>query len=352
MILSIVVPAYNLEQYITPMLNSLLNQSEQQFEVIIVDDGSTDQTYNTAVEILSGSPSLHYRILRTDNRGVSAARNKGLSEAIGKYVMFLDGDDYVSHDLVHTIDEHTREHEHEPEMICWGYDLVRENKSTIVSFTSKLNVITGIEALNHIFIDKSLRVWTGSIAFKRAFLLENGIEYTERCVNGEDQEFIYKALSRAPKVISIPDVLSYYLQRSTSISNSYNVQKFDVVGAFKRVHEYFNDHPVADLQTISDLLVSRELTENYFFNLKTCLYGTEGIRIQDLLHDIDQAYPLLPQEMHVIMKHYKGDDKKLAYQIKVFLISPRFYHRLINLDRSLTHLKSRIKTVIKVQEHL
>lgn len=347
--LSIVVPVYNIEDYVAPLLDSLLNQSDQQFEVIVVDDGSTDHTYNKVESVLSKHPGLYYRILRTENHGVSAARNKGLSEAIGKYVLFLDGDDYASTNLVEQIYEHTRIQE--PEIICWGYNLVRENKSTIVSFTSKLNAFTGVEALHHIFVQKSLRVWTGSVAFRREFLLENGLKYTERCVNGEDQEFIYKALSRASQVITLPDVLSYYLQRGSSISNTYNVKKFDVVDAFKRVDEYFKVHPSAELKAISDLLLNREMTENYFFNLSTCITGTQGIRIQDLLHDIDQKYPSLNQEMRGIMKHYTGDDRKLALRIKAFLISPALYHRLIQLDKSYIHLKNRIKTVIKVQEN-
>ncbi|MCL6604057.1 MAG: glycosyltransferase family 2 protein [Paenibacillus sp.] len=346
--LSIVVPVYNLEHYLTPMLNSLLNQSENQFEVIIVDDGSTDQTYRIVDDFCTQNPSLQCRILRTDNHGVSAARNKGLFAATGKYVMFLDGDDYVSKDLVQTI--RTNVTDLEPDIICWGYNLVRENQSTIVSFTSNLNYMTGIEALNHIFVENRLRVWTGSLAYKRDFLMEHRIQYTEQCVNGEDQEFIYKALSRASKVTSLPDVLSFYLQRGTSISNSYNVKKFDALDAFKRVDAYFKAaHATSELKIISDLLMTRHMTENYFYNLKTCLINTQGIRIQDLLQDINHTYPNLTQEMIVLMKNYKANNKRLNFQIKAFLISPNLYHRLLQMDQRIIQLKSRIKTVLKVQ---
>lgn len=346
--LSIVVPVYNIENYVRPMLDSLLNQSEQRFEIVIVDDGSTDQTYNLVAEFISQYPNLQCKIIRTNNYGVSAARNKGLAESTGTYVLFLDGDDYIADHLVKTIYPYLKKQA--PDIICWGYSLVREDKSSIVSFTSPPNETSGITALEHIFVNKSLRIWTGSIAYKRTFLLENEIKYTERCVNGEDQEFIYKTLSRAGKVITLAEVLSFYLQRNASITNSYNVQKFDVVAAFKRVDQYFKAHSYRELETVSDLLLNRELTENYFFNLKTCLYGTEGINIRTLLHDIEQKYPGLNGEIQLIMKRYSGDDKQLSIQIKAFLLSPLLYHRLINMDRSLLYLKRRIKTVITVQK--
>lgn len=69
--LSIVVPVYNIEHYITPMFNSLLTQSEQHFEVIIVDDGSTDNTYNVIDNILSLYPDFSCKVIRTENQGLA-----------------------------------------------------------------------------------------------------------------------------------------------------------------------------------------------------------------------------------------------------------------------------------------
>ncbi|OMD44116.1 glycosyltransferase family 2 protein [Paenibacillus odorifer] len=335
--LSIVVPVYNIEHYITPMFNSLLTQSEQHFEVIIVDDGSTDNTYNVIANILALHPDLSCKVIQTENQGVSAARNRGLTEATGKYVLFLDGDDYISTDLVRTIHTHTQASA--PEIICWGYSHVSEDGVTTLSYSSDYSDITGSEALTHIIVDKSLRIWTGSIAYKRELLLHHGLKYTERCVNGEDQEFIYKALSRAATVITLPDILSFYLQRNTSISNSYNVKKFDVVGVFKRVDAYFEAHPFEKLDMISPYIRNRELIENYFFNLKTCLNGTEGISIQELLRDIDHTYPELNQEMYELIRRYRGNDRRLALYIRAFLISPLLYHRFISVERSLSRFK-------------
>lgn len=348
MSVSIVVPMYNLERYVAPLLDSLLDQSEKRFEVIIIDDGSTDRTYEVAEAILARHPILRAKLIRTANAGVSAARNTGLAAASGDYVLFLDGDDYIASGLVQAIESNTWSAA--PDILCWGYSLVREDKSTIVNFTSAASDTTGSEALKNIFVHKSLRIWTGSIAFKRTFLLENGIRYTERCVNGEDQEFIYKALSRASRAISIPDVLSFYLQRTSSISNTYNVNKFDMVDAFKRVADYFKAFPFEGTSEISELLLNRELTENYFYNLKTCLNGTAGMDVRRLLQDIDARYPGLPQEMRPIIREYRGDDRQLALQIRAFLISPSLYGALIVIDRNWVQFKHKLKTVMGRKE--
>ncbi|WP_151737667.1 glycosyltransferase family 2 protein [Paenibacillus tengchongensis] len=346
--LSIVVPMYNLERYITPLLESLLRQSDQRFEVVLVDDGSADRTGEVVQEFMAQHPALRGRLIRTANGGVSAARNTGLSAAEGDYVLFLDGDDYASERLTESIITHTLGTE--PDIFCWGYNLVREDGSTIVSFAPEGGDGSGSDALADIFVHRRLRIWTGSIAFRRSFLLTHGIRYTERCVNGEDQEFIYKALSQASRVIAVPEVLSFYVQRTSSITGTYNVAKFDVAAAFKRTAEYFRAHPFAGMDTISQLLLGRELTENYFYNLKTCLNGASTGRIQDLLQDIDQAYPGLNQEMRGIMKDYAGEDRQLAVQIKAFLLSPVLYQRLIKLDHGWIQSKQRLKSVIARKE--
>ncbi|HEY4431318.1 MAG TPA: hypothetical protein VGN87_09790, partial [Paenibacillus sp.] len=127
--------------------------------------------------------------------------------------------------------------------------------------------------------------------------------------------------------------------RNSSISNSYNVHKFDVVGVFKRVDAYFQAHPFEELDTISPSLINRELIENYFYNLKTCLNGTNGASIQELLRDIDYTYPNLNQEIHALIKRYRGNDRRLALYIRAFLISPLLYHRFISVERSLSRFK-------------
>ena len=98
LLVSIIIPIYNLENYIEYCLNSVVNQTYKELEILCVDDGSTDKSAEIIKRFASSDSRIKY--FYQDNAGVSAARNKGLDEATGEYVMFVDGDDYIHSQMV------------------------------------------------------------------------------------------------------------------------------------------------------------------------------------------------------------------------------------------------------------
>ena len=91
---SVILPVFNEANYIKATLDSIINQNFNGYEVIVVDDGSTDDTLNIVKKTLEGL-SLPHQIIHQENSGVSSARNKGISLARGEYIVFVDGDDYI-----------------------------------------------------------------------------------------------------------------------------------------------------------------------------------------------------------------------------------------------------------------
>ena len=91
---SVIIPVFNQEKYISATLDSVLNQNFDDYEIIVVDDGSTDDSLKIINEKFSDSQIPH-KIIHQDNAGVSGARNRGIDEASGEYLLFVDGDDYI-----------------------------------------------------------------------------------------------------------------------------------------------------------------------------------------------------------------------------------------------------------------
>ena len=96
MLITIIIPVYKVEKYIGACVQSLLNQTFNDFDIILVNDGSPDHSVEIAKTLLSGQKNIPYRIITTENRGVSAARNIGLEHVQGKYVVMVDADDILS----------------------------------------------------------------------------------------------------------------------------------------------------------------------------------------------------------------------------------------------------------------
>ena len=91
--ISVIIPAYNVEKYIKRCVDSVLNQNYEKFEIIIINDGSTDSTLNICNENYKNKENI--KIINQENRGLSGARNAGINAAIGEYLMFVDGDDFL-----------------------------------------------------------------------------------------------------------------------------------------------------------------------------------------------------------------------------------------------------------------
>ena len=339
--LSLIISAYNEARYIRKTLDSILGQTIKKFELIIVNDGSTDGTADLLNEILHGVMEIPYKIITKTNGGVCSARNRGLEEASGDYVMFLDGDDYIAEDLVESVCGLLEARVDPVDAVCWGRNTVYEDGKLLREYFDDFRRIdgdmTGITALKEIFVYRTMWICTGSTAIRRQLLTEHGLNYTEGCVNGEDQEFHIKVLSRVRTAAFINKGLTYYVQRADSVSNSYNIRKFDVVDALKRACLYLNACNDEDSKKMADSILSRQLVENYFGSLDSIIAFRN---IKTLMKEMKEKYPGLNREMTEAMKSYREGKKKVNLKCRLYLISPEVYGRVVLLKRSFKIQKS------------
>jgi glycosyltransferase involved in cell wall biosynthesis len=330
--LSIVIAAYNVENYISSALSSIIGQTEKQYELIVIDDGSTDGTHKIIKQILQDSNEVDYKIITKENGGVSSARNKGLTDASGEYVMFLDGDDYIAENLVEEV--YGLLNCSAPDVVCWGYDTVREDQTDLRNYFDHYehisNVMSGIDALKNMLMNGTMWISTGSAAFRRDFLEKHRLKYEEGCSSGEDQEFVIKVLSRAESVIFIDKPLCFYVKREGSITNSRNINRFDVIDALVRAREYLNNIHDKDLGRITEIIGARVMVENYFNNLDSFLNSANRYL---LLQQINEKYPVLNQEVLKAMKAYNGSSISFKIKCALYLISPNLYFGIVLLKR-------------------
>ena len=345
---SVIIPAYNSQDKINITIESLLSQTDLEFEIVFIDDGSTDKTYDIIRNTLKESQFSNYKIIQQKNMGVSVARNKGIEESENDYVYFLDADDYVSKKLIETLKIYINKND--VEVISWGYNEVRKDGYLLSNYSDSYEFIsrklTGIYALNEIIQKETLSIWTGSAIYSKSFLLRNNLKYTPDCRAGQDLEFIYKTLSKAENVIFIDKILSYYVRETDSTTTSYNIRKFDAVFGIKRVANYFRKSKVNDFYKLADYLEKNIMPIHYRFNFissyKQLEINNDFLNIKKMKYFKSQIkkiypnYPSLDKDMRHLLFNAREKNFKSFMINKIFAISPLIYMNLSDLRKKIS----------------
>lgn len=223
---TVVIPAYNASRTVERTVRSFFRQTVQNFEIIIIDDGSTDRTLEICRDLQKDSP-VPVEIVSQKNRKQSAARNVGIRKARGEYVVFFDADDLVEESYIEKMIGAACG-ELCLDIVCCSFDLVfttgevrrRETGGAGLDLT-----LSGKEALLRILREK-LEVWTGSAIYKRGLLMDNNVFFDEEMTMGQDIEFRWRAFYHANKVALVPQILAHYVQHEHSVTRSFDPVKY------------------------------------------------------------------------------------------------------------------------------
>ena len=204
--LSVIIPAYNCETTISRCVNSITRQLDMnQNEIIIVDDGSIDRTEEICKNIVNKSKNIYY--LRQENSGVSAARNRGLEIAEGKYLMFADSDDELAEDSLCAI------------ISCAPkYDLVIAGIKIYSPYSVKFQSFSGFFTPEQIIREYGVKMpeilLNGPCAkiFNMDIVRNNGIRFDESIDLGEDSLFVFEYLQYCRKIIAVKNIVYNYYQ--------------------------------------------------------------------------------------------------------------------------------------------
>lgn len=214
--ISIIIPAYNCEHFIERCLQSLVDQSESNYEVIIVNDGSTDKTEHICNKFINKCKLKNFRLITQENQGVSAARNRGLTEATGEYITFIDADDYVSNDFIKQIitkafgNDFTVYNFYEDngnKIIENDYfDIIKENKTE----TLIINLLTPkiAKKISGFQINSIRNVW-GKV-YKKNIIEKHKILFNKNLKYFEDGLFNLEYLQKSKTIEIVNECIYYY----------------------------------------------------------------------------------------------------------------------------------------------
>ena len=255
--ISIVIPFYNVGDYMRKTIRSLESQTYKKFEVIFINDGSTDNSLEVLEDELSRT-SFKYEIINKKNGGVSSARNIGIDLSNGEFVYFLDADDYLFEETLEKVVEmFTSE---KCDIVFFKYRRVDENGEPVwhynEMFKNPLKVEKGMEILKK-YINIEVFIYNCSIVYSKKAI--DDLYYNENRSMGEDQEFIIKALYGAKKVGFIDSELINYLVRAGSATNSiFTMKMLEPIDLFNSLyHEYKDENE--ELKIILSKRRSREV---------------------------------------------------------------------------------------------
>lgn len=215
---SIIVPVYKVEDYLERCVQSLMNQTCNEVEIILVDDGSPDRCPAMCDEYAKMDARI--KVIHKENGGLSDARNRGIEAATGEYIIFVDADDYISLDACEKLMQYTR-------MNCDVIiaDAVVEGAELDLSHVPNSNqVMSGLAYLKAAYSHQKAPMAAWLNIYRRDYLINNEIRF-KRGILHEDEEFTPRALLRAETIVVTGVKFYHYIIREDSITTKKDKRK-------------------------------------------------------------------------------------------------------------------------------
>ena len=252
---SVIVPVYQVEKYISACIQSILAQTYRDFELIIVDDGSRDRSAQIAEDLLKESREHSFRIVHTENKGVSAARNTGLSMAKGDYIIMVDADDVLSPDFLQEFVDMMEKHPGLNIYSC-GFSVVCEDNRQIFAEQPQGERILHWDEAQSVFLDRKVRFLLPALLLSREFVQKNGICFDEAVRYSEDVQFIWRcvAYNRGDVCHSHKKLYNYVLHSGSTMTASGIPKILTCFGGLERMFAQIAEHLCPEVR---DQLVMR-----------------------------------------------------------------------------------------------
>ena len=294
---SVIIPAYNAEKYLSECLDSVLNQTHQNIELIIVNDGSEDNT-----KVILDQYAARYeniKVVHTENGGVSRARNMGLDNADGKYVMFLDSDDLLVPNAVEIL---LRDLTDSNAGVAIGsMDSKTENIEADLQGTS-VNIWNGTEALEKSLEDNPFMYSSCAKLYKREFV-EN-VRFSEGRKIHEDSYFVFRVFLNKPIVIARDiHIYKYRVNENSASHEAFSEKYFDILYFANEKYKTVEENYPHLLDKAKNMLVKSNIA------MLQCLLNTNEKKYKK---DIKNCIREVKKHKRYFIPAYPGDKKRFT----------------------------------------
>lgn len=281
MLFSFVVPIYNVEQYVARCIESLIAQTYKDIEIVLVDDGSRDSSYEICEEYRKKDPRIF--LYKKENGGLSDARNFGSERAHGDYIIYVDSDDYIDLQTCEKLLPYT---EKSPDIIRGNAMRVEAESGLLCGETLDADkVYSGTEYLKTMMQGHGMPMAAWLNIFRREFLVREKLEFKKGILH-EDEEFTPRAYLKAEKVIDTGIPFYYYVIRENSIMTAKDKRRNarDMLSTGLAYEEMLSSLPDKQLkEMILDSLVGKYLSIYQSGDLRR--YGKEYLPRKFLLRN-------------------------------------------------------------------
>ena len=347
-LISIIIPIYNSEKYIKRCIDSIINQSYKNIEIILIDDGSTDNSRNICEKY--SSIDSRFKILSKKNGGVSSARNVGVKNAKGEYIMFVDADDWLEKDAIITLYNTLKEHN--VDIVRGNFYCNNDKRNFKIEIQNKYENIKikkndkklKIEIINDLLLGK-LKAFVWLLLIKKEIIVSNKILFNTNISFMEDLIFYIRLISidNISFYMLDKDIYCYYFNNnSASKSKSQNkiIENIEnVLSVNKIVREILYNSKMLNEETQTRMCTANfNIIMNYYFSL----YKVNKIKnLKEFLEKIIEN-----KEFEFIMKNINYRFMPIHYRLQYFITKYKKIDILIFYYK-IRKIFSLIKDIIK-----
>ncbi len=309
-LISVIIPVYNVEDYLDKCLESVVNQTYKNLEIILIDDGSTDSSGKMCDAWAKKDKRI--KVIHQKNGGLSAARNTGIKVAKSDYIGFVDSDDWIHPEMYDKL--FTAMFDNDADISVCSIKRATKHKQIVTKATTEKYTIYNQQSYMQKFFkigSQTTEYYAWNKLYKSSLLSSNQYPIG---LTSEDVVGTYKAVLKAKKIVTIPNQLYFYYQNKNGITGSFSEKDFDLIPIWDLVVKLSNDKPdYLEYAKINRARINFTLLYRITKARQTKRYTSE---VQQLRQTLKTSYiPLMKSN--------------IAISRKIFITILHFYYPLI-----------------------